>query len=231
MIIFVAGIDTDVGKTVATGRLAAVYAAAGRRVITQKLVQTGCEGIAEDILEHRRAMQYDLLPEDLAGSTCPYVFKFPASPHLAAALEGRRIDTAKLTGATNTLARHYEIVLVEGAGGLCVPLDGQTTLLDLLARQHWPTVLVTTPRLGSINHTLLSLAALRERRIPVAGIVYNLHHPSPPEIVDDTLHIIRDALRTINHRAPVLHMPTAASGTTDERFVSGAEALLAACQP
>jgi dethiobiotin synthetase len=207
MILFVAGIDTGIGKTMATGLMARWYATHGFSVVTQKLVQTGCEGFSEDILVHRKLMDADLLPEDRLGLTCPYVFRFPGSPHLAAAIEGQSIDTGKLESATLELARRYEIVLVEGVGGLCVPLTDATTVLDFLARQSWPIVLVTAPRLGSINHTLLSLEALRSRHLPLAAVIYNLHHTARMEIVRDTRRVIENAMHAKGYAAPILDMP------------------------
>lgn len=207
LILFVAGIDTGIGKTIATGLMARWYAARGVSVATQKLVQTGCAGLSEDVLAHRRLMGAESLPEDRMGITCPFVFRFPGSPHLAAALEGRRVDCGRLAGATRELARRYDVVLVEGVGGLCVPLTDEITAVDFVARQGWPVVLVTAPRLGSINHSLLSLEALKTRSIPLAGVIYNLHHAAAPEIVADTRRIIANALRRIGSAAPIIDLP------------------------
>src|SRR5512145_376543 len=94
-VLFVTGIDTGIGKSVATGLMARWLAQRGRTVITQKLVQTGCrEPVAGDIAAHRRLMGTGLLDVDLDGTTCPCVFGYPASPHLAARLENRTVDTA-----------------------------------------------------------------------------------------------------------------------------------------
>ena len=100
-ILFVGGIDTDIGKTVATGWLAAKLMRQGFSVITQKIVQTGCTGISDDILVHRRLQNLPLLPEDTDGTTCPYLFGYPCSPHLAARMAGARIDPAR--GRVSTL--------------------------------------------------------------------------------------------------------------------------------
>jgi dethiobiotin synthetase len=208
MILFVAGIDTGIGKTVATGLLARWYQAQGKTVLTQKLVQTGCMGFSEDILIHRKIMQTGLMPEDSMGLTCPYVFKFAGSPHLAATLAGQSVDICKIADSTQELARRYEVVLVEGIGGLCVPLTDELTVLDLVAGQGWPVVLVTVPRLGSINHTLLSLEAIHARRISLAGVIYNLHCSAHPEIVRDTRRVIGGALRHMQFSAPIVDIGT-----------------------
>ncbi|EFA27827.1 dethiobiotin synthase [Haemophilus influenzae HK1212] len=91
-VIFISGIDTDVGKTVATGIYAKKLMEQGFSVITQKMIQTGCKNIADDLLVHRKIQGIDLTEEDLQGKTCPYVFEYPCSPHLAAKRESRKIS-------------------------------------------------------------------------------------------------------------------------------------------
>ena len=151
---FVTGIDTDAGKSIVTGVLARALSARGERVITQKFIQTGCDGLSEDIETHRRIMGIGLLPEDEDGTTCPIVFTYPASPHLAAAIDGRDIDLTLIGRSTEKLLQKYDTVLIEGAGGLYVPLSEAYRTIDYVAEHGLPVVLVTSPRLGSINHTL-----------------------------------------------------------------------------
>ena len=122
-VLFISGIDTNVGKTYATGILARQLAAEGHTVITQKMIQTGCTDISEDIEMHRQLMGIPFTEEDKAGLTCPYIFTYPCSPHMAAERDGRRIDLSVITRATQELQKHYEYVLLEGAGGLMVPND------------------------------------------------------------------------------------------------------------
>mgnify|MGYP000071293916 CR=1 FL=1 len=122
-VFFVSGIDTGIGKTVATGVFAKKLAEKGANPITQKLIQTGCEGISEDILEHRKVMGIPLTPEDRDFTTCPYVLKYPASPHLSCAMEGVKIDYSKIDACTKILSERYSHVIIEGAGGLMVPLE------------------------------------------------------------------------------------------------------------
>lgn len=187
---FVTGIDTDAGKSIVTGTLAREWSARGLRVITQKFVQTGCRGLSEDIETHRRIMGCGLLPEDRDGTTCPVVFTYPASPHLAAVLDGREIDLGLVAESTEKLLRKYDIVLLEGAGGLFVPLRGLYNTIDYIADHRLPVILVTSPRLGSINHTLLSLEACRHRGIEVVKVVYNLYPPTGEPITGDTRNYI-----------------------------------------
>jgi len=207
VILFVTGIDTGIGKTIATGLLAAWFRRQGRHAITQKLVQTGVEGASEDVRVHRHLMGTGLLPEDREGLTCPAIYPFPASPHLAARLAGDSVNIERIVDCTNRLASCHDIVLAEGAGGLMVPLTRQTTTIDVIARQAWPVVLVTSSRLGSINHTLLSLIALQSRAIELAAVLYNLHHPAPREIMDDTRQLIREVVANMGMDAPVIDVP------------------------
>lgn len=170
---FVTGIDTGIGKSVATGFLARSLLDNGIRVITQKLVQTGNCDESEDIAVHRRLMGIGMMQEDREKLTAPQIFRYPASPHLAAELEGRQVDLPRITAATHTLQESYQVVLVEGAGGLMVPLTRDVLTIEYIAERRYPVVLVTTSRLGSINHTLLSLLALREYGLTLYALVFN----------------------------------------------------------
>lgn len=179
---FITAIDTDAGKTFATGLLAKTYMSEGKSVITMKMAQTGCENISEDIVEHRRLMGIDLLPEDIQGLTCPYLFKLPASPHLAAAQENIIIDTAKIVHCIRQLERKYEVVLVEGVGGVMVPFNDDEMVIDFIQQTQLPIVLVTSARLGSLNHTFLTLDVCISRSLNVDMIIYN-HYPQTNTII------------------------------------------------
>lgn len=187
-VFFVSGIDTDIGKSYATGMLARLWMDKGRKVMTQKLVQTGDHGVSMDIRLHRRIMGIDLTEDDLAGRTCPELFSFPASPHLAAKLDGKdKVDLSRIDGATAYLKGKCEILLIEGAGGLMVPLTEDLLTIDYVAERKLPLILVTSGRLGSLNHALLSLEASERRGIEVAGLVFNYCASADPTISEDTL--------------------------------------------
>lgn len=172
---FITGIDTDIGKTYATAFLVDYVKAQypDKSIITQKLIQTGNTGISQDILTHRKLTNTPLTTFDDDGITCPYVLTKPASPHLASKLDNVIIDTAHITMCTNILAQHYDMVLLEGAGGVLVPLTDDLLTLDYVSSQKYPVILITCGRLGSINHTLLSLHAIKERGLSVYAVVYN----------------------------------------------------------
>ncbi|MDE5913834.1 MAG: dethiobiotin synthase, partial [Muribaculaceae bacterium] len=98
-VIFVSGIHTDAGKSYATGWLASQLMAQGRSVITQKFIQTGNNGLSEDIAVHRRLMGTELHDRDLDHTTAPLIFSYPCSPQLAAEIDGRQIDLAEVDRA------------------------------------------------------------------------------------------------------------------------------------
>ena len=190
----ICGIDTNIGKSVVTGLMARFLHEQGHKVITQKPVQTGCDGQSEDILTHRRLMETGWLEEDEQRLTCPYNFSFPGSPHLAAKLAGQTINPDTITSTTRLLEKNYEWVLIEGAGGLMVPFTKDLLFIDYLKQQNYPLLLVTSPRLGSINHTLMSLELIRSRGLKLAGLVYNLYDNALRDIVQDSQQIFTRAL-------------------------------------
>lgn len=206
-VFFVSGIDTDAGKTFATGLIARSLAREGKTVITQKMIQTGCTTVSEDIEMHRRLQGIPFTAEDEAGLTCPYIFTYPCSPHMAAARDGRTIDLEVITDATRRLQEKYDYVLLEGAGGLMVPIDDRLLTIDYVRNCGYPLLLVTSGKLGSINHTLLSLFACRQYGIPVKTVVYNLYPEGDRDITANTLQYLQDYLRQHHPESALIQLP------------------------
>ena len=189
---FISGIDTGIGKTYTTGYLAKLWNAQGTKTITQKLIQTGNFDISEDIEQHRKIMGMGWFPEDESKLTMPEIFTYPASPHLATKIDGREIDFQKIENSTEQLAEKYEIVLLEGAGGLMVPLTTDLLTIDYVAEKKYPVILVTSGRLGSINHTILSLEAIKSRGLELYAVAYNLKDESQDELISkDTAEYLK----------------------------------------
>ncbi|QUY53073.1 dethiobiotin synthase [Psychrobacter pacificensis] len=230
-VLFVSGIDTDIGKTYATGLLAKALMQQGVNVITQKLVQTGISkqadgelGIADDILSHRQLMQMPLQPCDLDFTTCPYRYEKPASPHLSAALANQPLNINVITDATKALQADYDVVLLEGAGGLLVPINEQLLTLDYIAKQGYPIVLVTSGRLGSINHTLLSLEAIKSRGLMIHSVIYNHIHDdaeqTDAEIANSTIDFLQAYLARYYPKAHWLVLAKQANEHSDDADIA-----------
>ncbi len=183
---FISGIDTDAGKTYITGMLAKRLMEKGLKVATQKFIQTGNDTWSEDIEAHRKIMGIEMLPEDLDHTTAPVIFSYPASAQLAARIDGRDIDLDIIKKSTDILASRYDVVLVEGAGGLMVPITDDFFTIDYVARYELPIILVTNGVLGSINHTILSLEAIRSRGIKLFSVIYNTFFDNDRIIAKDT---------------------------------------------
>ena len=204
---FISGIDTDAGKSIVTGVIARTLLQKGVHVITQKFIQTGCVGISEDILKHREIMGIPPQEVDKDGTTCPYVMTSPASPHLAAEIDRVEIDVERIHRSTEKLDAAYDVVLLEGAGGLYVPVSRQYLTIDYIQEYKHPLILVSSSKLGSINHTLMSLELCRLRGIEVAYVVYNDFPNDSEWIKNDSITIIRQYLDEYFPDCRLLELP------------------------
>lgn len=207
MVYFISGIDTDAGKSVVTGLLARSLRKKGINVITQKFIQTGCVGISEDILKHREIMGIDLQLVDQDGTTCPYVMTYPASPHLAAEIDHVTLDMERVTTSTRKLETMYDVVLLEGAGGLYVPVTRNYFTIDYIQEHKLPLILVTSSKLGSINHTLMSLELCRSRKINVACLAYNRYPNDSEWITNDSITIFKNYLEQYFPSTKLIEIP------------------------
>lgn len=204
---FISGIDTDAGKSIATGVIAATLQQQGKKVITQKFIQTGCREISEDIQKHREIMGIPLQDVDLDRTTCPYIMTYPASPHLAAEIDGITVDKNVIHQATEKLSRRYDIILLEGAGGLYVPVNRHYLTIDYVCEYGYPLILVTSSKLGSINHTLMSLELCRIKGIRVSHVIYN-DFPNDSEFIKtDSIRVIDDYLKNWFPECSLLELP------------------------
>ena len=205
-VICVVGIDTDIGKTIATGLLAKDLVGKNINVITQKITQTGCKDFSEDIEKHREIANMQLGKNDIKSYSCPYIFQTPCSPHLAAELEGKSIDLDVISKSTTYLAEKYDLVLLEGVGGLYVPLNQDCALVDYIKTMGYPVILVSSSRVGSINHTLLSLHVLRDKNIPVLGVIYNRHDELDVNVAEETRRLIEKSLKKFSYEPTIEDM-------------------------
>lgn len=204
---FITGIDTDCGKSVVTGLIGRWFQSQEVRVITQKMIQTGCTYLSEDIETHREIMGVELMHEDLDGTTCPYIFPFPASPHLSASLEDVEIEPEVIDNATEILKERYDEVIIEAAGGIYVPITETYSTLDFVADRNYNTVVVTSSKLGSINHTLLTINALRDSGVNVVGLVYNYLPGYDEVIATDSIRLLQVKLTELYPDATIISVP------------------------
>lgn len=179
---FITGTDTHVGKTVTAAAIISILRDAGIDAVPMKPIQTGCpkqngELVPEDI-------EFILKSTGLTPSAaelkhmCPVRFESACSPHLAAERAGETISFGQIITAFHELASEHDVVVVEGAGGVLVPLVAGLTMLDLMKEFGLPVIVVTHPHLGTLNHTLLSLRELERSRLVVRGVVLTEKQPA-----------------------------------------------------
>lgn len=204
---FITGIDTDCGKTAATGYLSKKLIEEGINCITQKLIQTGCKEVSEDIAMHREIEGRPFLPVDVDKTTCPLIYSYPCSPHMAIALDKKAPEYEKTVKATLDLLKLYDKVLIEGAGGLMVPLDGLFLTRDYILTHHIPVILVTTAKLGSINHTLLNIEVLQNSGVDIEAVVYNTAICTDKLITEETRTYLKQYLAKKNPQIHWIELP------------------------
>lgn len=173
-LLFVTGTDTGIGKTLVSAAIAAALGARGLRVAVAKPVETGCP-THDGALIPTDAVTLKSAARDPAPLTaiCPHRFREPLAPALAAERAGTRVDVAALVDHLRGRAAQADLLLMEGAGGLLVPVTIEASFADLAADLGAAVLVVVGSRLGAINAALLTLEALHSRRIPVAGYVVN----------------------------------------------------------
>jgi dethiobiotin synthetase len=179
--LFVTGTDTGVGKTVVACSLVAAFARRGLRVAPMKPCETGG---GDDALRLIEASGRALPLSDVS----PVRHPLPASPEAAATAAGERIELEPIRAAYLRLTRDAEVTLVEGAGGLLVPIAPGLLMADLARALELPLVVVARASLGTVNHTLLTVEAARRRGLRVAGVIFSraLETTGPDEPTNPT---------------------------------------------
>ena len=180
--IFVTGTDTGVGKTVVTAAIAWNLTQAGKRVALMKPIQTGTIVSGPTDIEF---VQKVLGADYSLDVSCPYMFSDPVAPLVASMLVGERIDIKKIKDSYSRLSSDNDFVIVEGAGGLLVPILEDYFMSDLALELDLPVLIVTRPNLGTLNHTFLTLESAKKRGLDVAGIVIS-NFPWDPGLPEQT---------------------------------------------
>lgn len=180
--VFITGTDTGVGKTLVGAALARFLQQRGVDVGVMKPAETGVTdptGLGPD----GALLQWAAASRDSLELISPYRLRQPLAPALAAKHDGVRIDLDHLVTSARQLASAHEFLIVEGAGGLMVPLAGGFLMADLVAALGLPVLVVARPALGMINHTLLTVFAARGMELPLAGVIIN-NMPAEPSAAE-----------------------------------------------
>jgi dethiobiotin synthetase len=187
--VFVTGTGTEVGKTVVAAVLARAQAAAGRRVHVFKPAVSGLDGHPAEAAGGGWARAAELPDHELLrlaagsdqgdGEIAPYRYGPPVSPHLGAEMAGEAIEPERLAAAARAAADGAEVLVCEGVGGFLVPLAGRYLVRDLARELALAVVVVASPGLGTINHTLLTIESVRAAGLEVGAVVLNPWPESP----------------------------------------------------
>lgn len=171
---FITGTDTGVGKTYVAAGIASALRSRRLDVGVMKPVETGCRAVEEKLVPRdAKKLMMAAGARDSIALVNPYCFRKPLAPSIAAELDHAAVNISTIIKAYRTLSRKHDLMIVEGAGGILVPLTAKHTFLDLAEEIGLPVVIVARPGLGTINHTLLTISALRGRGTQIAGVVIN----------------------------------------------------------
>lgn len=185
--LFVTATDTEVGKTVISGAIANYFLRQGARVAVSKPIATGCvhrrEGWVSEDAEFLASCADARFPLDVI---CPQRYREPLAPVVAADRAQQPLDWSAIDRSLKMMTRQSDVIVVEGIGGILVPLDHEHTTLDLAQWLKLRAVVVARPNLGTINHTLMTLRTLREAGVAVAGVVINRYPAESASVAEET---------------------------------------------
>tara|TARA_Y100000310_G_scaffold281057_1_gene301237 strand:+ start:489 stop:1163 length:675 start_codon:yes stop_codon:yes gene_type:complete len=172
--IFITGTDTDVGKTVITGVLTKLFLNQGKKVAVYKPVGSGNKRKEAPTSPDLKVVQ-ELSGIETEHLYSDYDFELFASPHLASEKENIQIDIEKIKKRVEELKNKYDIILIEGAGGVIVPITRTYTVLDLIKELQTEVIIVARAGLGTINHSSLTAEVLKQHHIKIKGCILNFY--------------------------------------------------------
>lgn len=185
--LFITGTDTGVGKTLIAGALAHLLRRQGLKVGVFKPVASGCVSDRGGLVSADAAFLAACADTDYPLSVInPVAFRTPAAPITCIRLEGRPMDYEQIAASYTWLCENCDAVLVEGIGGAMVPLTETETVLDLAVEFDLPALIVARPTLGTINHSLLTIQAVRQAGLPLAGVIINGYNALEADIAEET---------------------------------------------
>ena len=181
---FITGTDTNVGKTVVTACLATLFKSRGEDVGVMKPLETGVDPECSSSANSDAKFLIEVSGVQDA-EVCPYRLKAPASPYQAARIEGKELDPKKILESFHTLQSRHSMMLVEGVGGLMVPITQRYNVVDLALQVDLPLIIVSRIQIGTLNHTLLTLNAARQYGLKVAGVILNPVHAGELDTIEE----------------------------------------------
>ena len=185
--LFVTATDTGVGKTVVAGGIADWFRRRGFRVGVCKPAATGCEHVREGLVsEDAEFLAHCADAAAPLDIICPQRFAEALAPAVAAERAGRRLDWQAIQRALEEIAAEADVLIVEGVGGVMVPMDEKFILRDVIRWLGLPTIVVARPGLGTINHVLLTMSALREADVRTAGLIINRYPADSASVAEET---------------------------------------------
>jgi dethiobiotin synthetase len=204
--IFITGTDTGVGKTVFSAALARLLADKGIKVGVMKPVTSGCiERDGQLVSVDAELLAWGarvVMNQEIA----PYLLREPIAPSAAAEMEHIKIEFSRILAAYHRLSEEHDFVIVEGAGGLMVPLAGGLLIADLVKLLDLPLLVVARPNLGTVNHTILTCFVARELGLKVKGTIIN-NYPASPDKAESTAPHLIDSLSGVPLLARVPAFP------------------------
>ena len=208
--LFVTGTDTGIGKTLIAGAIARFFAASGKRVGVFKPVASGCTKTREGLIsEDAEFLAYCASSEFPLSVVNPVTFELPAAPILCEQAENRKVDFEQIASTYKYICENSDVVIVEGIGGIRVPISKDIDVLDLAGEFALPVVIVSRPDLGTINHTLLTIDAVRDAGLTLAGIVINGYDETKAELAEKTGSEIIASCRNVKILTVVPYDPAA----------------------
>lgn len=190
---FITGTDTGVGKTIVTAAILRSFIKKGLKVGAMKVIETGCLNKDGILLPEDGMFLRDMAEmNDPFDLVTPIKFENPLSPLVASRIENREVELHRIFKSLETLKKKYDYLFVEGIGGVMVPLIKEEKkksfyfVRDLIKDMQLPAVVVTRPSLGTINHTLLTMEALKNKKIPIKGFIINFSEPAKNDIAEKT---------------------------------------------
>lgn len=209
---FVTGTDTEIGKTLISSALLYALRQAGIRAAGMKPVAAGAserpDGRHNEDVDSLRAVSAVALPAELTNQ---YLLREACAPHIAAAMEHVEIDPARIVRSYRRAAELADAVVVEGAGGFCVPLTARQDMADLARQLELPVILVVGLRLGCLNHALLTAEAIAARGLKLAGWVANGVDAAMPYAEANIDTLIQRIEAPLLGAVPWLRTPSAAA--------------------